>query len=214
MKTIGISQRYTYLEDRCELRTTLDTSFDYLFNSLSISYKILPYSEHIESHLTNLDGIILSGGNDISKYVPTLENKVRDEQETRILDYAIAHNIPVLGICRGMLFINTYFGGTIEKINMETCSHVAVNHKLTSGKTVNSYHNWKVIIIGDNIKVRDTTEVDGCIEEIESTQYAIKGIMWHPERALLHKSNLSSHWEKKPSINIHDIILIREFFHL
>ena len=50
-----------------------------------------------EDVASRLDGILITGGQDVYA----------------LLDYALAHRIPVFGICRGIQIINVYFGGTL-----------------------------------------------------------------------------------------------------
>jgi len=123
---------------------------------------------------------------------------MRDFTEKCLLDYAVKNKIPVLGICRGMQFINVYFGGKlIQNISKEIKSsfkHVAKDHlielldkRLHSGKRnqvkVNSYHNQGV----DNITLSSklncfAKSTDGVIEGIFHPNLPIVGIEWHPER--------------------------------
>jgi putative glutamine amidotransferase len=86
---------------------------------------ILPISdnldEKLESFLKIVDGIILSGGTDISPelYNEELQNPnwsgdlKRDLFEINLLKKAKVKNIPVLGICRGFQLINVAYGGSL-----------------------------------------------------------------------------------------------------
>ena len=85
---------------------------------------VLPLTEDKEvlSQLaTRLDGLLLSGGNDISpklygeeKYKETLDTSdLRDGVEKFMLDKMIETERPVLAICRGIQFLNVYQGGTL-----------------------------------------------------------------------------------------------------
>lgn len=86
---------------------------------------ILPITENLTESVENIlkivDGIILSGGTDISPelYNEELQNPdwtgdiKRDLFEIAILKKAKAKNIPVLGICRGFQLINVAYGGLL-----------------------------------------------------------------------------------------------------
>lgn len=75
----------------------------------------------IERQLSVVDGLILTGGNDITpfKYNQEPEQKLgdlfpeRDEFEFEVLRLAKEKNIPILGICRGAQLINVYHGGNL-----------------------------------------------------------------------------------------------------
>ena len=85
---------------------------------------ILPFSTD-ETEIKRLaglcDGFLFTGGHDVS---PKLYNEepldglvscceVRDRMEMVYLNEAISANKPVLGICRGVQFINAALGGTL-----------------------------------------------------------------------------------------------------
>ncbi len=71
--------------------------------------------------LAGLQGLVLSGGTDINpaRYggVPHPDNEPpddeRDDLEARLLAEALAAEIPVLAICRGMQLFNVAHGGTL-----------------------------------------------------------------------------------------------------
>lgn len=78
-------------------------------------------SSSIEDYIDRLDGLVLTGGEDVSPFFygenPIKEvdhfSRVRDEFEIGLFTSALKKNIPVLGICRGIQIMNTALGGTL-----------------------------------------------------------------------------------------------------
>jgi N5-(cytidine 5'-diphosphoramidyl)-L-glutamine hydrolase len=144
--------------------------------------------------LCDIRGLILSGGNDIG------EEPVRDRQETILLDTAIKRRIPVLGICRGMQFINRHFGGTdpqdLSALGCGQVEHVAREHSVKIldlewieliGRDeihTNSFHNQGFVEegISRDLKVIAVSKKDGVVEAISHSKYPVAGFQWHPER--------------------------------
>lgn len=76
-----------------------------------------------ETLIPMLDGILLTGGKDIdparygergvdhAKLFEPVPN--REQVECYLLNYALAYDAPLFGICRGMQLINVFLGGTL-----------------------------------------------------------------------------------------------------
>ena len=205
MKRIGITQRVVYVERIHERRDVLDQRWYNLAKSLGVL--LIPIPNNLVSpsdYVTELDiqGLIFSGGNNIGIIDKKLiEGKTlidddvayeRDETETELLSWASESKIPVVGICRGMQLINTYFQGTQDKVN--SSSHVASNHRIEftselyqniygSKTEVNSYHRYGII----KANLAKELQVDGVynsneVEAFSHEELPMHGIMWHPER--------------------------------
>ena len=77
--------------------------------------------EIIKQLMDTCDGLLFTGGHDVSPgiYNEKLHNDTvlscdkRDKMEMISLDIAVQNNIPILGICRGIQFINAALGGTL-----------------------------------------------------------------------------------------------------
>lgn len=172
---------------------------------------IIPYTENpkkIKEYMSLVNGILLTGGGDISENHLTEKlsdkanslNPKRDEFEIQICKYAIKHNLPLLGICRGMQILNLSSKGTINqhienhdqtkegkprnekthKVHLHKKSKLYEIYKTTELE-VNSIHHQCVDKIGENFKV-STIASDGTIEAIEHkiNNFCI-GVQWHPE---------------------------------
>lgn len=154
-----------------------------------------------------IHGIVLSGGNDVSPMdygrTPVGELDLsphRDEVERALLDRAIRERIPVLGICRGMQFINVYFGGWLLQFEEGKAAGLmhppAVDHLVhfveekarrhfnCSSITTNSYHNQAILPEGlaDVLRPFAIEPKTGFVEGFYHPAHPIAGVQFHPER--------------------------------
>jgi putative glutamine amidotransferase len=128
------------------------------------------------------------------------EDPERDRLESALMDDAIARRIPVLGICRGMQFINVHFGGNLHQhlgvFYGETAHpHTVLPHKrviLVEGSRlhdilgatrlkVNALHYQAVKDLGEGIGVSARDEA-GIVQALEHCKLPfVIGVQWHPE---------------------------------
>ncbi len=119
---------------------------------------------------------------------------------------ALAHDIPILAICRGIQVLNVACGGTLyqdvpaqvegalrhsyapdnPRNHLGHCVDVRPESKLArilgSGMVpVNSFHHQAIRVLGDGLMVSAISE-DGIIEAVEmSDRRFVLGVQWHPE---------------------------------
>jgi putative glutamine amidotransferase len=134
-----------------------------------------------------LDGFILTGGNDLN------ESMLRDETERALLRHALEGNLPVFGVCRGLQMIQRYFGGALRPCSPH--EHVGVQHvvRVTAHpgrwsppleiREVNSFHAWAVPLEGLAPQLRAfAATADGWAEGVMHADSRITAVQWHPER--------------------------------
>ena len=175
---------------------------------------IIPFStdkEVIISQAQLIDGLILSGGHDISPYNYGQEpsQKIgetfpeRDTYEMILLEESKKRDIPILGICRGFQLINVAAGGTLyqdlslipgnilkhDQVSNPTLKTHKVEIKENSfissifGKEtmVNSFHHQVINKVANDFIVVAKAS-DGVVEAIEHKTYKfLVAVQWHPE---------------------------------
>ncbi len=175
---------------------------------LILSYQAFNF-EDIDDLLSNCEGILLSGGDDIHPdffpegFREPIHPKAegirveRDRFEIMLVKEAMKRDLPLLGICRGMQLLNVALGGTlhqhIEDHSLGERSHELVHEaKLAEGSKLaeilgadrigtNSSHHQAVNQVAPILKATAWAE-DGIVEAIEHPDKAFAiGVQWHPE---------------------------------
>ena len=127
-------------------------------------------------------------------------NLARDEMELEMLRHALAKDLPVLGICRGIQLINVYHGGTLHQDVGQVFGQdakmltilpsrpltISPDTKLelllqSNQAQVNSFHSQAVATPGRGVVV-GAADRWGMVQSIEVPgQRFVMGTQWHPE---------------------------------
>jgi putative glutamine amidotransferase len=162
-----------------------------------------------------LDGLVLSGGEDVEPHrygsapdeFATRHDPQRDDFECSLIEAALAEEIPVLAICRGVQILNVALGGTLvghlppvdgfdhstteehrssrrHEVTVQTgcmLASVLAEHLDQGGRiNVNSYHHQAVSSPGVGLAVV-AHAFDGTVEAVEDPARRVLGVQWHPE---------------------------------
>lgn len=172
----------------------------------------------ITAQVRSVDGLIFSGGSDVNPLffgeepLPRLGgiNDARDAWEILLMRTALDHQVPLLGICRGMQLLVQVLGGRLYqdlatthptperllKHSQEAVRHVETHTVVTAEDSlmrrlfgervaVNSFHHQAVAEVSDALRITATAP-DGVVEAVESTMHkSIVGVQWHPECMVL-----------------------------
>lgn len=176
---------------------------------------MLPLTEDdgtIRQIVSTCDGFLFTGGQDVSPElykekplgIPLEVCPERDRMELKILKMAMEADKPILGICRGIQFINAALGGTLyQDLPLQHESNVNHHqsppydrpaHKVTlvpdtplynllckETIAVNSYHHQAIKGLAKSLSVMAKSE-DGLIEAVyHSDCKFLWGVQWHPE---------------------------------
>lgn len=182
-------------------------------------------SELCREYIDMIDGLLLSGGQDIlpnqygEESIDDFElnwnmTPERDAFEMELTRIAIARQMPILGICRGLQMLAVANGGILyQDINLQVPRENPIRHyqkspfwyashkvKIKSGSVLsdifqsdhletNSCHHQSVKTLPDGYAVT-AFSADGIVEAIENTAHNFTlGIQWHPERLLVKNKN-------------------------
>ena len=167
--------------------------------------------------VASVQGVLLTGGGDVLPAIygaiahPTFDpaEPGRDEYEIELVRLALAADLPVFAICRGIQVLNVARGGTLIQDIVDEVG-TTVNHRVVmpqhsiahdvwiesgsllerlmgerfeAGETcpVNSRHHQAPKALGEGL-ISSATAPDGVIEAIEDpTRRFCLGVQWHPE---------------------------------
>lgn len=166
----------------------------------------------LDTYRTLLDGLLLIGGDDLDpgtygqQATERTEETVplRDEFELTLARAALAWDLPVLGICRGLQILDVATGGTLHQhvtddgfaehrplpgslgeptyheVDVESESSLAADGRRRL--TVNSHHHQGIDRVGEGGRVVARSVPDQLVEAVEwpERRYAL-GVQWHPE---------------------------------
>lgn len=180
---------------------------------------IIPFTgndEIVKAQLDHVQGLILSGGQDIDPHLYGEEPlpkigatwPARDHFDMLLLKLAEEKGMPVLGICRGAQIINVAHGGSLYQDlsyrqeltykhmqghtpslpthHMNVVSHSKLAQIL--GRTSFMVNSFHHQLIKDVAPdlIESATSPDGVPEGIENKAGTVIGVQWHPE--MLHRN--------------------------
>lgn len=191
MKRIGLTQRVEVIPSYSETRDCLDQRWAQLITMLGwLPIPLMNAIDNVETyaHALNLDGVILTGGNDLENVTNAHNVSTRrDIFERELVQFCIESDIPVLGVCRGAQHLALLEDSKLKPVD----GHVATVHPLIIIDTtnsmievpdmVNSYHNNAILDLNDKLQIL-ATDPNGHVEAFQSIERKLYGIMWHPER--------------------------------
>jgi N5-(cytidine 5'-diphosphoramidyl)-L-glutamine hydrolase len=196
VKHVFVTQRVDVHESYQERRDALDRRWTRFLMETGVIPLPLPNDQSCaEAILRALppDGIVLTGGNNPAAHGG--EAPERDALDALLIDYAIDHGTPLIGVCRGLQSIVQFFGGSLRAV----VGHVASRHRVSGAvnRFVNSYHELAVAKLPTSLQALAHSD-DGSVEMVGHSVLPITGIMWHPERetafAVGDLALFSRHW--------------------
>jgi putative glutamine amidotransferase len=164
-----------------------------------------------ERVLDGVDGLIVAGGRDVNPARYGQEpgehtdqpDLLRDEWETALLESALARDLPLLAICRGLQVLNVLKGGTLHQHLPDVVGHT--NYQLGGGQftemqfdvtpgsslstaldgdgtvTGQVYHHQALDRVGSGLTVSART-TEGVIEAVDVDELTFGiAVQWHPE---------------------------------
>ncbi len=199
MKLIGITMRRSFENKWSEPRDTISKDWiDFISHNFPETCLIpIPNNKIFALNLVSkldLDGLILSNGNDWGTCIE------RDDNEINLIKWFRKKNKPILGICRGFQVINKYFGGNIKNLSeISSFSHAGSDHnirlideKFSMNKKylefkVNSFHNEGIGVNDLARNLKPFAISSNIVEGFYIPEEKIIGIQWHPERKNFNK---------------------------
>jgi putative glutamine amidotransferase len=170
---------------------------------------LLPTGSISAGVVARLDGLVLAGGADIdpARYGrppgehTTVVRPDRDAAELAVLAAALARDLPLLAVCRGMQLLNVLLGwdlvqhppdvpgaalhqagpGVFARREVRTVPGTALAGLLGPAAPADCHHHQALDRVADGLTPAAWAE-DGVLEAVEATgsRFCV-GVQWHPE---------------------------------
>ena len=168
--------------------------------------------EELEQLCSLCNGFLITGGQDVDPAIygetpiPQMGEicTVLDQMERQVLEYVIKEDKAVLGICRGIQYLNAMLGGSLyQDLNVQHPSKTEHHMEPPYGRVihqvqiidgtplhqllqvtelgVNSYHHQAVKTLAPSLTVMAESE-DGLVEAVYMPKKNyVWAVQWHPE---------------------------------
>ncbi|MBO0695630.1 MAG: gamma-glutamyl-gamma-aminobutyrate hydrolase family protein [Verrucomicrobia bacterium] len=173
--------------------------------------------------MDQMDGLLLTGGSDITPQFLRQENvdstlidkddldPDRDRWEFEAISKAVARELPILAICRGIQVLNVALGGTItldipghrlpeqKEQDIQRLRHDGkAEHRF---ENVNSSHHQAIDRLADGFEVEAWCADDDIIEQVRLRNYPFAlAVQYHPERGKIYDALFENFFQRVKSI--------------
>ena len=193
-RRLGLTMRVQTAPEYRETRDAISQEWSKLLSNClnsTIWLSIPNLGNGVRDYLKNwrIDAVILTGGNGVGTSL------LRDKTESLILDYCGERRLPVLGVCRGLQMIQSYYGGGLSPTppnhalggnhSVEVCHQKGKQLIEKNRVKVNSYHD-ECVPVDELSSELDCWLVsdDGLVEGLFHRNRPQIAVQWHPERHL------------------------------
>ena len=160
-------------------------------------------ADRIDELIDRVDALVLHGGGDIDPARYGQEASAEqlygivpehDDVELAVVRAALAADLPMLAICRGLQVLNVAQGGTLVQhlgsedhwlkkhpVHLTAGSRLASAFASTHAEACHSVHHQAIDTLGSGLTVTATAD-DGVTEavEVDGSRWAV-AVQWHPE---------------------------------
>jgi gamma-glutamyl-gamma-aminobutyrate hydrolase PuuD len=190
MKKILITQRVDFISSHDEHRDALDQCWVPLMLAARLFPVLVANNLLLVKHMLahdQFDGLLLTGGNSLKAYGG--DSEVRDMVEQYLLGWAIKHQIPVLGVCRGMQLIQHHYQSPLQPVP----DHIGVKkqlHVIADDQIARNYSELGPVSVFHHLGAYQSQppletiakSTNDVVMAIRHECLPIHGVMWHPER--------------------------------
>ncbi len=167
-----------------EIFQSVSLKLNKLLKEINIDFEYYIYGK--KTRIKKFDGLILCGGGDIFAIKKNLLNKLRDNEEKKLIKLFLLKKKKILSICRGFQLISQIYGSKLIKIsnhvNKKSNVYIYKNKYLDVKKiNVTCYHNYGIKNLSKEFSIMGKTK-DNNIELAIHQKNKILGTMFHPER--------------------------------